>query len=76
MTEPTQVTPLRIHNPGNDTMHVTYDIGDGKTVTISVPYGRWIDGGHAPVGRAIGKLLDILKLQSERRAGRLPPSAD
>src|SRR6202034_1216723 len=65
-----QPQPTHNHFPGNDTVHVTY-IVNGKTVTISVPYGRWRDGGHAPVGRAIQELHDKLALQKRGGSGSI-----
>jgi hypothetical protein len=44
-------------------VHVEYVHADGRRTTVSVPYERWLAGGHAPVGRATAELLAELDLQ-------------
>ena len=69
--EPTpQPQPTHNHFPGGDFVHVTYVV-NGKPVTISVPYARWLAGGHAPVGRAIQELHDRLALQKTGGSGSI-----
>ena len=53
-------------------MHVEYVLADGRRITTTVPYDRWLAGGHAPVARALQDFIGELDAQSAARRGIVP----
>lgn len=55
-----------------NTMEVEYVLEDGRRATVAVPYERWQQLGHVPVGPAVAAMLAELDLQRKRRADSVP----
>lgn len=53
-------------------VEVTYALPGLARAVVSVPEGRWLAGGHAPIQRALGPLLARLGLSSAAAADSVP----
>lgn len=67
--KPPRIADNRQRN--DDTMHVEYVLADGRRAVVHVPYDRWVEGGHTPVGPALAALVADLDLQHARAAARV-----
>ena len=58
----TTLPPKIIHQtaPVDGLVRVTYALPGLQRATVSVPEGRWLVGGHLPVGKALTDLLTRL----------------